>query len=285
MRDQASTLRNLIQRQAAHEPTVVAERARCVAFTSGKGGVGKSSLVLNAGIAAARLGARVCVLDANAGLSHIDVLCGLNSYWNASHVLSGARTLGEVILKGPSGINIISGCSGLIEIASSPNRSDVALFEQLAALEAAYDLLIVDAGLGMTSSARRIAAVADLTFLVTTPEPTAIADAYSTLKSWQGTVASMPDLLLNRAESAAQAQQIQERFAQTVMTFLKRESPKFGTVPDDPFVTRSVLMRQPFVVLNADAPAARSIQTLARQLLSGAKPTGSFWQKLFVSSC
>ena len=271
MRDQASTLRNLIQRQPANPPATGGERARVIAFTSGKGGVGKSNLALNIAVTMSQAGARVCLLDANSGLSNIDVLCGLNCYWNLSHVLTGAKSLGDVILKGPAGINVVTGASGLIELATN-ERCSAELIEQVAALEAAYDVLLVDAGTGLTETAQRFAAAADVTLLVTTPEPTAIADAYATLKAWQGRVAMMPDVLVNRAVSAAQAKQILDRFAQTVETFLRCPAPSGCCVAEDDSVTRAVNARQPFVLVSSDGAAARDVRSLAARLLAGAKP-------------
>lgn len=271
MRDQASTLRNLIQRHSAETPSVAVEHARIVAFTSGKGGVGKSNLALNLAVAMANSGARVGLLDANPGLSNIDVLCGLNSYWNFGHVLTGAKSLGEVVLKGPAGINVVLGASGLIEWASSERRS-AELAEQVSALESAYDVLIVDVGCGLAEAAQRFAAAVDVTFLVTTPEPTAIADAYATLKSWQGRVATMPELLVNRASSSTHAKQILERFAQTAEMFLRCAPPSGCCVSEDSSVAAAVAARQPFVSLSPEGAAARDVRTLAKRLLAGAKP-------------
>ena len=267
MRDQASSLRNLIQRRSADAPTAASERARIVAFTSGKGGVGKSNLALNVAVAMAQAGSRVCLLDAHPGSSSIDLLCGLNCYWNFGHVLTGAKSLGEVILKGPAGINLWLGASGLLEVLESQE-----LAEQVAALETAYDVLIVDAGTGMTESARRFARVADVTFLVTTSEPTAIADAYATLKAWHGTVPLMPDVLVNRAGSAAQAKQILDRFAQTVELFLRCPTPNGCWVAEDAAVPQAVLARRPFVETAPDGAAARDVRAIAKRLCAGAKP-------------
>ncbi len=267
MRDQASTLRNLIQRRSADAPTVAGERARIVTFTSGKGGVGKSNLALNVAVAMAQAGARVCLLDANPGLSNIDLLCGLNCYWNFGHVLTGAKSLGEVILKGPAGINIVPGASGLLELAASHD-----LAEQVAALETAYDILVVDTGTGLTETARRFANVADITFLVTTPEPTAIADAYATLKAWQGSVAAMPDVLVNRAGSAGEAKQILERFRQTVEMFLRCPPPSGCWVAEDLSVAQAVAARRPFVETVPDGAATRDVRAIVKRLLAGAKP-------------
>ncbi len=295
MRDQASTLRHLIQRRSADAPAVAGERARIVTFTSGKGGVGKSNLALNVAVAMAQAGARVCLLDANPGLSNIDLLCGLNCYWNFGHVLTGAKSIGEVILKGPAGINIVPGASGMLELAvtvRSPGPcglegsahfdhhpthkgsgySDANLSEQVAALEAAYDVLIVDTGTGLTETARRFANVADITFLVTTPEPTAIADAYATLKAWQGNVTSMPDVLVNRASSAAEAKQILERFRQTVEMFLRCPPPSGCWVAEDSSVAQAVAARRPFVESVPEGAATRDVRAIAKRLLAGAKP-------------
>lgn len=267
MRDQASTLRNLIQRRSADAPTVAGERARIVTFTSGKGGVGKSILALNTAVAMAQAGARVCLLDANPGLSNIDLLCGLNCYWNFGHVLTGARSLSEVILKGPAGINVVPGASGLLELSATHD-----LAEQVAALETAYDVLVVDTGTGLTETARRFAHVANITFLVTTPEPTAIADAYATLKAWQGSVTSMPDVLVNRAGSAADAKQILERFRQTVEMFLRCPPPSGSWVAEDLSVAQAVAARRPFVETVPEGAATRDVRAIAKRILAGAKP-------------
>ena len=267
MRDQASALRNLIQRRSADAPAVAGERARIVTFTSGKGGVGKSNLALNVAVAMAQTGARVCLLDANPGLSNIDLLCGLNCYWNFEHVLTGAKSLGEVILKGPAGINIVPGASGLLDLAASHD-----LAEQVAALETAYDILVVDTGTGLTETARRFANVADITFLVTTPEPTAIADGYATLKAWQGSVTSMPDVLVNRAGSVAEAKQILERFRQTVEMFLRCPPPSGCWVAEDSSVAQAVAARRPFVETVSESAATRDVRAIAKRLLAGAKP-------------
>lgn len=267
MRDQASTLRNLIQRRTADVPTEEGERARTIAFTSGKGGVGKSILALNTAVAMAQAGARVCLLDANPGLSNIDLLCGLNCYWNFGHVLTGARSLSEVILKGPAGINVVPGACGLLELSASHD-----LAEQVASLESAYDVLVVDAGTGLTETARRFANAADILFLVTTPEPTAIADAYATLKAWQGSVSSMPEVLVNRAGSSAEAQQILERFRQTVEMILRCPPPSGCWVAEDSSVAQAVAARRPFVETIPEGAATRDVRTIAKRLLAGAKP-------------
>lgn len=270
MRDQASILRNLIQRRSVDTPTSSSERARVVTFTSGKGGVGKSNLALNVAVAMAQAGERVCLLDANPGSSNLDVLCGLNSYWNFGHVLTGARSLSEVIVKGPSGINLLLAASQLADVSRTSE-----LVEQIATLEVAYDTLLIDAGVGQFDIARRFANVADVTFVVTTPEPTAIADAYALVKSWHGQLRTMPDVLVNRATSATQGQQILERFAQTVETFLHGSTPTGCSIAEDCSVAQAVCARRPFVELSPDGAATRDVRAIAKRVSAGAKPVCS----------
>ncbi|HLQ46130.1 MAG TPA: AAA family ATPase, partial [Planctomycetaceae bacterium] len=265
-------MRNLIQRQPTPVPPD-GRRARVVAFTSGKGGVGKSNLALNAAVALAQLGSRVCVLDANWGLSNIDLLCGLNCYWNLSHVLTGAKSLSEVILKGPEGINVVPGASGLMDLADSGDRAPRGLDEQLDAIEAAYDFLIVDTGAGLHRAARQFAAAADVTFIVTTPEPTAIADAYATLKAWHAKLPNCPEVLVNRAESVTQAKQILDRIAQTTELFLRCDAPAGCSVAEDCCVPQAVVARQPFVCLSPDSAASRDVRQIAKRLRASSQPT------------
>ena len=125
---------------------------------------------------------------------------------------------------------------------------------------------------GLTETARRFANVADITFLVTTPEPTAIADAYATLKAWQGSVTVTPDVLVNRAGSVAEAKQILERFRQTVEMFLRCPPPSGCWVADDSSVAQAVAARRPFVETVPDGAAARDVKLIATKLLAGTKP-------------
>lgn len=271
MRDQASALRNLMQRPAATEPETTPfgqSRARMLTFVSGKGGVGQSNLALNVAVALAQQKSRVCLLDANVGLSNLDLLCGLNCYWNLIHVLTGAKPFSEVILKGPCGINILTAADSLAEFAAHGAGSQE-LIGQVESLEHAYDVLIVDAPSGLHSVARQFVAASDMAFVVTTPEPTAIAGAYAVLKFWQAELPAASEVLVNRAESAQQARQILERIAQTSELFLRQEFVAGSFVSEAQAVPKAVAARQPFVNLFPDSSTARDVQQIARRLVAG----------------
>jgi flagellar biosynthesis protein FlhG len=183
-RDQARGLRALLERHANRAFSPRGQTAcRTIAVTSGKGGVGKSHLALNLAVALAQRGRRVCLLDGNLGLGSLDLLCGLNGYWNLAHVVTGARRLEDVILDGPAGIHLIPGASGLTDLADCPPHVQSQLLSQLESLEHEHDVLLIDTGSGIHQLVRQFAQATDDVLVVTTPEPTSIADAYATIKA------------------------------------------------------------------------------------------------------
>lgn len=290
MTDQATALRGLMQSRlgvAERPPDQLPATARTIAITSGKGGVGKSNIALNLAIALAQQDAAVCLIDANLGLGNIDLLCGLNGYWNLSHVVTGARQLSDVVLNGPGGVDVIPGASGLAEVADCPEAARNDILSQLQELEASHDFLIIDTGTGIHRPVRQFVTASDHVLIITTPEPTAIADAYATVKALSSADVPRLDAIVNRAASAEQAREISGRLRQTARMFLKTDVNPAGFIPDDAAVGESVARRSPFLVEAPNCPASKHIVRLATQLrrLSDAKSdqTGFFaklWRRL-----
>lgn len=272
MADQAKYLRGLMERRQVsipfETPRDVSRRARTIAVTSGKGGVGKSCIALNLSIALARLGQSVCLLDACLGLGNIDLLCGLNGYWNLSHVMNGARSLNDVILQGPEGISVIPGASGLIELADCPDSVQQDLLRQMEQLEQTHDVLVVDTSTGIHRIVRQFATAADRVLIVTVPETTALADAYATVKALASPEAPPLDLVVNQAESSSQAKAIAARLQQTSRMFLQAEVGFAGQIARDPAVVRAVANREPFLVGSPNSAASTDILQLAKRLVS-----------------
>lgn len=270
MTDQATRLRGLAeQRDGRADPSLsLPRRARTIAVTSGKGGVGKSNIALNLAVAARRLGKSVCLLDACLGLGSIDLLCGLNGYWNLSHVVTGVRSLSDVVLEGPEGIHVIPGASGLIELADCPESVQRELLFQMEEVERDHDLLIVDTSTGIHRAVRQFATAADLVLIVTVPEVTAIADAYATVKALSSPESPPLDLVVNQADSPSQAKAIAERLKHTSKMFVQSRIGFAGHVSRDAAVPRAVANRQPFMIDSPRCPAAADMLQLARRVIS-----------------
>jgi flagellar biosynthesis protein FlhG len=268
--DQAQALRGLMQRLQTDRPelaTVAPSRRACaIGVTSGKGGVGKTNIALNLAIALARLGSRTCLVDANLGLGNIDLLCGLNGYWNLSHVVSGARNVREIVLAGPEGVDVIPGASGLTELADCPAVVQADVVRQLAEFEETHDFLVIDTGAGIHRSVREFLDACDIVLIVTTPEPTSIADAYSLIKTLSGSDIPRLEVLVNQSDSAPQAHLVAERIQQTARMFLHLEVTAGGFVPKDPQVSAAVVRRSPFLIEDPQSPASSAVHQLAVRL-------------------
>ncbi|MES2792706.1 MAG: P-loop NTPase [Planctomycetota bacterium] len=271
MPDQATILRGLMERhaqpQARQEHLTPRTGTRCLAITSGKGGVGKSHIALNLAIQLSQTGRSVCVLDANPGPGNLELMCGLNGYWNLKHVASGARQVADVALEGPQGIRLLSGAAELLDSPfRAPTASQMHVWQQVSEFLNQHQYVVIDTASGDQPLTRRLMQAADCTWLVTTPELTAIADAYSLVKSCaaQGPLPQI-EVLVNRSESAVQAREIIERMQQTSRNFLQQEIYSAGYLPQDACVASALVQRQPFVLASPRSAAAQAIGQLATQ--------------------
>ena len=248
--------------------------ARTIAFTSGKGGVGKSSLVLNTGLALARAGQRVAVLDADLGLASLTVLLGVAPRFDLRHVVSGERRLSQVLLRGPHGLWLIPAGSGVTELANLDDAARYRILAQLDEVARSVDYLLIDTGAGIGEGVLSLVLAADEAVVVTRPEPTAMASAYALMKVILRREAGYPfHLLINMVRDAAEARRIHGGLAQILLRFLAYRLGYAGHVPTDPEVARSVARQAPFVLNTPRCPAALAVSALAVEML-GARAAG-----------
>src|SRR4051812_35510527 len=157
-------------------------RASVIAVTSGKGGVGKSNVAVNLAIQFAAAGKKVVLLDADLGLANADVLCNLDLPANLSHVIARKKELREVMIPAPGGFRLIGGASGLARMADLSDADRQRLVLALGELEQAVDIILIDTGAGISPNVLTFTRAADHVLVVTTPEPTAMTDAYAVIK-------------------------------------------------------------------------------------------------------
>ena len=283
MSDQADGLRQLVQARSGRtaladlphhaDKALVPVKAQSLVLTSGKGGVGTSNLALNLAIALGEAGQRVVLVDADLGLANIDLLCGLAPASDLGDVLSGDGPLADAIVAGPCGIRILPGAHAmrtLVEVlGDGPNR----LVAELAELEAGSDFVLVDVGSGLGSGVMTLAAAANQVVIVTTPEPTSVADAHAVIGRFRRLAGSSRlRAVVNQAASAAEASDVLDRLGASSREFLGTVVTPLGHVRTDPHVPLAVRMRQPFVVAYPNAIAVRGVRRLARDLIEERQP-------------
>jgi flagellar biosynthesis protein FlhG len=248
-----------------------------IAITSGKGGVGKTNLSVNLAARFAQSGKATVLIDADMGLANADVLCGLDLRHNLAHVIARRKQLVDVIAEAPGGFRLIGGASGLARMADLPEAEHRRLLESLAEVERACDLLLIDTGAGISQNVLSFTRAADHVLVVTTPEPTAIADAYATIKvicrerspSDQRPVS----LVVNEVRSATEARAVFERVSKVVHEFIGVDLGDAGYLPLDPAVTRAVRKRSPFLLSYPRCAASVCITRLAMRLEAGVATT------------
>ena len=262
MIDQAAQLRSLVRER---------RRASVIAITSGKGGVGKSNLAVNLAIQLASAGKNVVLLDADLGLANADVLCGIDLSCNLSHVIARRKELHEVLISAPGGFKLIGGVSGLARMADLSDFDRQRLVNALGELEEQVDVILIDTGAGISPNVLSFTRAADHVLVVTTPEPTAITDAYAVVKvlSRDGTEERRISLLVNQVRSANEAKVVHGRIAQVAKQFLGVSVLDAGHVVSDEAVPQAVRRRTPFVIGSPRSAASQCVAQLAMRLEQG----------------
>ncbi|EGW36765.1 MinD/ParA family protein [Desulfosporosinus sp. OT] len=256
MHDQASELRVLASKER--------RKIRVIAVTSGKGGVGKTNFTVNLALALAEYGHRVIILDGDLGLANVDIAFGLTARYTIEHLLSGEKTIEQILLTGPRGISIIPGGSGVQELANLDRDKLTNVIANLGRLEKMADLLIIDTGAGLGNTVTNFLRAADDIILVTTPEPTSLTDAYGLLKTLNKEAGEIPiHVVINRVPTEADARATFERLEIAVRKFLHGSINLMGWVYDDPLMGRSVMQQEPLGISYPESPAYRCIQWIA----------------------
>ncbi|MCL2154975.1 MAG: MinD/ParA family protein [Leptospirales bacterium] len=260
--DQAANLRRLV----LEKKTNGLAGARTIVITSGKGGVGKTSLAVSLAIAIANDGKSVTLFDADLGLANINVLLGIIPKYNLYHVIKGKKKLKDIIIDVPEGIKIIAGASGFQQLANLDVKQREEFINSIAELSN-DDFLLVDTGAGISQNVLSFVMAADEVIVVTTPEPTAITDAYGIIKA----IASQSNeklikLIVNRAQSVAEGKRVAQRVINIAGQFLNVKVEDLGFVYEDIYVPKSVRNQKPFIVSYPACKASGCVKVIADRI-------------------
>lgn len=250
-------------------------RARTIVVASGKGGVGKSNLAANLAVALGERGARVLLVDGDLAQANLDLLLGLHPRFDLQHVLSGQKTMDEIVVNGPENVRLVPAASGVEELADLDDFRRELLLRGLSTLDADADIVLIDTASGITRQTTEFCRAAHEVLVVTTPEMPAFSDAYALVKllQKQGGLARSPRLVVNMANGAEEAEDTAHRLRLVARRFLRIELDCLGVVPFDTAVPRAVRLQEPVLASFPKCPAAAAYRALAAKLWKPA-PTG-----------
>jgi flagellar biosynthesis protein FlhG len=265
--DQAEKLRE-IMRSRASETTTAPGNSRIIAVSSGKGGVGKTNISINLALAYAKLGKKVIVLDADLGLANVNVVLGVIPRYNLYHLIRQQKTMRDILLDTDYGIQIVAGASGFSKIANLSEEERKGFIHELQELSQA-DVIIIDTSAGVSNNVLSFVAAADDAIIVTTPEPTAITDAYGIVKIIATEVENLDlglKLVVNRVKTVTEARKVAERVINIAGQFLNLKLDYLGFVYEDALVQTAVIKQRPFLVLDPKSKASICIDHIVRRL-------------------
>ncbi|MCR5699334.1 MAG: MinD/ParA family protein [Treponemataceae bacterium] len=276
MEDQASELRMMMQKRMENTikkspyatKKVEEHKTRIIAITSGKGGVGKSNIAVNMAIQYAQIGKKVILIDADLGMANVNVLLNVVPSANLLHVIDKGKKMDEIILPTEYGIRFIAGANGFSRIANL-EKDELDFFVKEFSALADADIIIIDTGAGISNNVLSFVAAADEVYVVTTPEPTAITDAYGMIKI---IATELPlselnmKLIVNRVHSADEGKRVSDRIINIAAQFLNYKIEYLGFIYDDPQVSISVVRQKPFIIANPNSNPAKCIKHIVGRI-------------------
>lgn len=287
MSDQAEMLRRIVGDRngvMAEGNRIPEKRARVITVTSGKGGVGKTSITVNLAIALSRLGLKVAILDVDFGLANIDLLFGIAPKYTLLDLVREEKSIFEVLTDGPNNIKFLSGGSGVEELVSLDRRKLRKFIGNIALLDKLYDIILIDTGAGLSQNVMSFIMAADEIILVTTPEPTSITDAYALVKMVsRRDMRKIIRVVVNMAETVREAENIANKLIVVSEKFLSLKLTKLGYILYDDIVVKAIKQQKPFCISHPRSQAARSMFELADALVyNGQKPENTVGAKGFM---
>ncbi|PYZ93128.1 cobyrinic acid a,c-diamide synthase [Salipaludibacillus keqinensis] len=268
MHDQADALRHKMIGTKLSS-TNEGRNGKVIAVVSGKGGVGKSNFVVNFSLGLQKKQKKVLIIDLDIGMANIDILLGQSSAYSIVDMIEREMSIWSVIEKGPLGLSYVAGGSGLSSIFEMDREKAEFFFNQMESLQEEFDYIFLDMGAGVTSSSTHFILSAHEIFLVTTPEPTSITDAYGMIKYIDIQDAKLPiSIIINRAHSKKDSDNTSRNVINVTKQFLNKDLSYLTTLPDDEIVWKSVRSQKPFMLFAPRSKPSIAIEKAIQQYLN-----------------
>ncbi len=285
--DQAGTLRAMNRPAADADRTARPGATRVFSVTSGKGGVGKTAVVANLAVLLARMGKRVLILDADLGLANIDVVFGIAPGHNLNHFFTGEQPLDAILTDGPEGIKILPAGSGVQRFTRLDSEQKMRLLEALDSMNNDFDFVLIDTEAGISENVTYFNTAAQEILVVTTPEPTAITDAYALMKLLSNQFHEKHfNLIVNFIKNEEEALDVYRKLTMVANRYLDISIDYIGSIPKDKLMVDAIRKQQVLVQLFPDSKTSMAFEALARTIMQEPQiiePKGSiqfFWKRL-----
>jgi len=280
MQDQAAMLRKLVESKQSFNQQAIFEnipelnlndqKTRIIAVTSGKGGVGKTNLTVNLAISLSMIGKKVLIIDADLGMANVDVVLGATAKYNLMHLIRDDITIQDVLAAGPFGVKFISGGSDIEQLASLSEVDRKKIMEKLYECDKFADIILVDTGAGLGHNVLDFLVAADEVVLVTTPEPTAMTDAYAVMKAYSiYSVQRNIKLVVNRVYDEYEGKDVILKLVKTAKRFLDLDVEVLGEIYEDRNMMNAVKAQNPLMISYPNTISAKCIRAIALSLLHG----------------
>jgi flagellar biosynthesis protein FlhG len=235
-----------------------------IAVTSGKGGVGKTSIALNLGAALAAAGKRVIVLDGDLGLANIDILAGITPDHTLQQVVTGQMHIQDIVCQTPYGVGVVSGGSAISALMHAGPKRLALFFGQIDELSADTDFMIIDTSAGLDTRVMGFLGYCDHVAVVATPEPTSITDAYALIKvHTRKHPEARIHVVVNQVQTSEEGISVFLALRQVCEVFINQDIEYLGEIRKSPIVSYAIRNRQPFVLSHPKDTACMDVSTLA----------------------
>jgi len=260
--DQAKKLRDDVAKQKAMKPIKV------ISVTSGKGGVGKTQVVANLALALRQRGLEVMIFDGDMGLANIDIIYNINPPYNLKHLLDGSKRIDDVLFVGPEGVQVLAAASGIQSLTNLTQENKMSLMDQMDSLDGRFDVVLIDTAAGISDNVMYLNSAAQAVFVVVTPEPTSITDAYALMK-----VMSMHygeksfHIITNQVRNEAEGKSIFKSLVNATDQFLDSvQLWHLHSFMYDEKVRQSITRQQPMLKFDKDGAIAKGYRELAEKV-------------------
>jgi flagellar biosynthesis protein FlhG len=254
IKDQAAGLRNLSRTKPV----------KVIAVTAGKGGVGKSNVSVNLAVALAQMNKNVMLLDADLGLANVDIMLGLHTKYNLSHVIQGTCHLSDIILQGPNGIRVIPAASGTEFMTHLSPAEHAGIIDAFNELTDDLDYMIIDTAAGISDTVLSFTRSSQELIVVVCDEPTSLTDAYALIKvmskryEW-----THFHILANMVRNLKDGRDLFNKLFRVSEQFLDVHLDYLGAIPFDEHVHKAVKKQKPVLIAYPESDASASIRELA----------------------